>query len=106
MRSSEDVTEPRRRSGWKEGATVGLLAGISSGGLGELLLLLVRQAFPTDVAIVGFVLVWAVPLGLVVGVMTTVFSIWPANGRSRFLVSAIPGGLAALVVVAMPLSAV
>lgn len=53
------------------GALVGGAAGLAAGLLGELAVLLL-ELFPTDVQIAGFAMVWAVPLGVAIGAITSV----------------------------------
>jgi hypothetical protein len=76
-----------------KGASLGLLAGVVSGLLGELMVLVVSRIFPTDVLIVGFALVWAVPLGIAVGAAGEWFG-WFSNNLRLLLASSAPGLLA------------
>lgn len=87
------------------GAIIGTAGGLGAGILGELLVLLVRWMFPTDVAIVGFALIWAVPFGLLIGVVCG-WRGWLTNPYRLALVAALPGLLAGAVAVAAQMSAV
>jgi hypothetical protein len=77
------------------GATIGAAAGLGAGILGELLTVLVRSIYPTDVMIVGFALFWAVPLGLLVGAVSG-WRHWLQNPYRLAVVAAIPGLLASV----------
>ncbi len=87
------------------GAGVGLLAGLAVGALGEIAVLIVREMFPTDVAIVGFVLILAVPLGGIVGALGGWLDSL-ADTRRLATVAAVPGLIAGIFTVAIQLSAV
>lgn len=87
------------------GAIIGTAGGLGAGILGELLVLLVRWMFPTDVAIVGFALIWAVPFGLLIGAVCGWRGWSPDRGRLA-IAAAIPGLLAGAVAVAVQMSAV
>jgi hypothetical protein len=77
------------------GAIIGAAAGLGVGILGELLTVLVRSIYPTDVIIVGFALFWAVPLGLLVGAVSG-WRGWPTNPYRLALTAAVPGLLASV----------
>ena len=78
------------------GAIIGAAAGIGVGILGELLTVLVRSIYPTDVTIVvGFALFWAVSLGLLVGAVSG-WRGWLTNPYRLAVVAAIPGLLASV----------
>ena len=71
------------------GALVGLVVGLA----GELATWTVGRVFPTDVGIVGFATIWAVPSGALLGVLTE----WRGRPRGwgrRLLLVAAPGILA------------
>lgn len=88
-----------------EGAIVGLVGGLAAGVLGELLVLAVSELFPTDVLVVGFALVWAVPLGALVGAITG-WRGWLPQRPRRAAAAAVPGLLAGVVGAVMQWSAV
>lgn len=73
---------------------------LAAGLLGELAVLLVLELFPTDVQIAGFVMVWAVPLGVAIGAITG-WRGWLGSWRARAVAAAIPGLLAGVVVALM-----
>lgn len=77
------------------GSIIGGAAGLGVGILGELLVLLVRSIYPTDVGIVGFAVIWAVPLGLLIGSISG-WRGWLTNPYRLAVVSAVPGLLASL----------
>lgn len=77
------------------GSIIGAGAGLGVGILGELLTVLVRSMFPTDVFIVGFALFWAVPFGLLIGAVCG-WRGWLTNPYRLAVVAAIPGLLASL----------
>ncbi|MEX0795981.1 MAG: hypothetical protein WD274_04745 [Acidimicrobiia bacterium] len=77
------------------GAVIGAAAGLGVGILGELLVYVVRLIYPTDVAIVGFALIWAVPLGLLVGAVSG-WRGWIMNPYRLVIVAAVPGLLASM----------
>lgn len=87
------------------GAITGLVGGLVVGALGELLVLTVSRVFPTDVLIVGFAAVWAVPLGGGVGAICG-WRGWFPQRLQRAAVSAVPGLLASGVAAVMQWSAV
>lgn len=86
------------------GAMGGAVGGLVAGILGELLVLLVRWLFPTDVAIVGFALIWAVPLGALVGAVSG-WRGWLTNRYHRAAVAGAPGLLAGMLAALMQFSA-
>jgi hypothetical protein len=77
------------------GAIIGAAAGVGVGILGELLTVLVRSIYPTDVIIVGFAMFWAVPLGLLVGAVSW-WRGWLTNPSRLAFTAAIPGLLAGI----------
>ena len=77
------------------GAIIGAAAGLGVGILGELLTVLVRSWFPTDVIIIGFALFWAVPLGLLIGAVSG-WRGWLTNHYRLAAVAAVPGLLASV----------
>lgn len=77
------------------GAIIGAVGGLGVGILGELLVLLMRSIYPTDVAIVGLALIWAVPLGLLIGAVSG-WRGWLTNPYRLAAVAAIPGLLASV----------
>lgn len=78
-----------------EGAVVGALGGLVPGIVGELLALTIRRWWPTDVGIIGFAVVWAVPLGAVVGAVAAWRGWLPRRGHLA-AVAALPGVVAAV----------
>ncbi len=64
------------------GAVTGAVTGLAAGAVGELLVLLIAQMFPTDVLISGFAMIWAVPSGLVVGAVSSSRG-WPLRRSQR-----------------------
>lgn len=77
------------------GAIIGAAAGLGVGILGELLTVLVRSIYPTDVMIIGFALFWAVPIGLLIGAVCG-WRGWLTNPYRLAAVAAIPGLLASV----------
>lgn len=77
------------------GAIIGAAAGLGVGIFGELLVYVVRLMFPTDVTLVGFVLIWAVPSGLLIGAVSG-WRGWLTNPYRLAFVAAIPGLLVSL----------
>lgn len=77
------------------GAIIGAAAGLGVGILGELLTVLVRSIYPTDVMIFGFALFWAVPFGLLIGAVCG-WRGWLTNPYRLAVVAAIPGLLASV----------
>ena len=77
------------------GAIIGAAAGLGVGILGELLTVLVRSIYPTDVIIIGFALFWAVPFGLLIGAVCG-WRGWLTNPYRLAVVAAIPGLLASV----------
>lgn len=88
-----------------EGAIVGLVGGLAAGAVGEMLVFAVSKIFPTDVLIVGFALVWAVPLGALVGAVCG-WRGWVPQRLRRAVAAAVPGLLAGVVAAVMQWSAV
>lgn len=84
---------------------IGAVAGLLTGVFGEVAVLVVNRLFPTDVLIVGFALVWAVPLGVLVGVVST-WRGWFGTRFRRGLLAAVPGLLAGVIVALMQWSTV
>lgn len=72
------------------GAIIGAAGGLGAGSFGELLVYVVRLAFPTDVTLVGFVLIWAVPSGLLIGAVIG-WRGWLENPYRLAFVAAMPG---------------
>lgn len=79
-----------------QGALVGIVAGCVAGVVGELGVLLVLALYPTDVAIVGFALLWSVVLGTVIGAFAGWRGLWVQPLR-RGVVAAAPGFMAGAV---------
>lgn len=88
-----------------EGIVVGALGGLGAGALGELLVFTISRLFPTDVLIVGFALIWAVPLGAFVGAITAWRGWLPGHTR-RAAAAAVPGLVAGILAAVMQWSAV
>lgn len=72
------------------GAVIGAAGGLIAGLLGEFLVQIVRWLFPTDVWILGIVLLWAVPLGIATGAICG-WQLWLMNPYRRTAVAGIPG---------------
>ena len=77
------------------GSIIGAAAGLGVGMFGELLVLLVRSIYPTDVGIVGFAVIWAVPFGLLIGAVSG-WRGWLTNPHRLAAVAAVPGLLASV----------
>lgn len=77
------------------GAIIGTAGGLGAGIFGELLVYVVRLALPTDVTLVGFVLIWAVPFGLLIGAVSG-WRGWLENPYRLAFVAAVPGLLVSL----------
>jgi hypothetical protein len=78
------------------GSFIGAASGLGVGFLGEFLVYVVRLMFPTDVTVVGFVLIWAVPLGLLIGAVCG-WRGWLTTPYRLAAVAAIPGLLAGII---------
>lgn len=87
------------------GTAIGLLTGTAIGIVGELVLVAIREFFPTDVAYVGFVLIWAAPLGALVGAICG-WRDWFFDARRLATVAAAPGFVAGVLAVIIQLAAV
>lgn len=87
------------------GAATGALAGLAARAVGELLVLLIAQLYPTDVLITGFAMIWAVPAGVLVGAIVG-WRGWLDRRSWRVAAAAVPGLLAAVAAAPMQWSAV
>lgn len=76
-----------------EGVVVGALGGLGAGVIGELLALTIRRLFPTDVGIIGFAVIWAVPMGALVGAIVA-WRGWLPRRSHLAAVAAVPGVVA------------
>lgn len=86
-RGSTDGGSPGRRVA--RGAILGALIGLVGAGVAELATTATRHLFPTDVAIVGFTLVFGAPASVLVGALCW----WhdrPASALVRFALAALP----------------
>ncbi len=87
------------------GAALGAAAGFAAGLMGEIATWAVLQWFPTDAGISGFALVWAIPLGIMVGAISG-WQGWFRAWRRRAVAAAVPGLLAGVAQALLQLSMV